>query len=70
MHKDLEYIGKPVKILDCHGKKIFIDFEHLKNARHKFCRIVFKYAGKWYFKKSKFIGLAMINKDNIVKFLD
>lgn len=70
MRKDLEYKGKPVKVLDCHGKQIFIDFERLTNTRRSFCRIVFKYAGKWYFKKSKFVGLAMIHKNNISKFLD
>ena len=69
MRKDLEYKGKPVKILNCYNKELFIDFERLTNTRTRFCRIVFKYAGKWYFRRLK-TGLAMIHKDNILKFLD
>lgn len=68
MRKDLEYIGKPVKVLDCFGDTVFIDFERLTNTKTRFCRIVFKYAGKWYFKQDK-IGLKMLHKDNIQKFL-
>lgn len=68
MRKDLEYIGKPVKVLDRFGKIIFVDFERLTNTRTRFCRVVFKYANKWYFKQDK-IGLKMIHKENIQKFL-
>ncbi len=64
-----EYKGKPVEIIDRFGDKRFVDFEHIANNKTKFACLLYKYRGKWYFKKMEGAGQLLINKENIKQVL-
>ena len=64
-----EYKGKPVEIIDRFGDKRFVDFEHIANNKTKFAYLLYKYRGKWYFKKMEGAGQLLINKENIKQVL-
>lgn len=60
-----EYNGKPIKIIDRFSNNRWVDYEHIANDKTKFACVLYKYRGKWYFKKMNGDGPVLINKENI-----